>query len=69
MLGGYIQVVQTANGDDMVINEEGKLLGLPINSKATELYVGEEYDDTCASWDFDTINGDAVVLTGKAKLS
>ena len=69
MVGGYIQVVKAANSDDQIImDEEGKIKGKKINPKATELYVGEEYDDTCASWDYDTINGDAVVLKGDARL-
>lgn len=69
MVGGYIEIVSLANGDQMIVNEEGKIKGLPINKKATELYVGEEMDDTCAGWDYDTINGNAVILRGNAKLS
>ena len=37
-VGGYIEVVSLKGGYIMVINEEGKLNGLPINQKATDLY-------------------------------
>ena len=36
-VGGYIQVIPLQDDLVMVINEEGKLLGLPRNDKATEL--------------------------------
>ena len=37
-VGGYIEVVPLGGGMLMVLNEEGKLKGLPINRRATELY-------------------------------
>lgn len=37
--GGYIQVVQTRDGRLMVLDEEGKLKGFPMNPVATGLYV------------------------------
>jgi hypothetical protein len=37
IVGGYIEVVNL--GDDyMVVNEEGKLIGLPFNLNATRVY-------------------------------
>jgi len=41
-VGGYIEhVVVNLNGRkcDALINEEGKLQGLPVNAKGTEMYV------------------------------
>lgn len=38
IVGGWIQVVSFPNGDQLVCNEEGKLKGLPVNKKATELW-------------------------------
>jgi len=35
---GYIEIIQLANDEIMVINEEGKLLGLPLNLMATIPY-------------------------------
>lgn len=38
IVGGYIEIVNL--GDNyMVVNEEGKLLDLPLNSEATTLYM------------------------------
>ena len=42
VVGGFIEIVRTKDGRLMVINEEGKLEGLPINELATELY---QYND------------------------
>lgn len=37
-VGGYIERVVTPTGEEMYVNEEGKLLGLNINVLATKLY-------------------------------
>ena len=37
-VGGYIEIVRLAEGQLMVVNEEGKLLGLPLNRIATVIY-------------------------------
>ena len=36
--GGWIQIVQTRDGRLMVLDEEGKLKGFPVNRVATGLY-------------------------------
>jgi hypothetical protein len=37
IVGGYIEIINL--GDDyMVVNEVGKLIGLPFNPKATRIY-------------------------------
>lgn len=41
MVGGYIEIVHLPSGKEMVINEEGKNLGLPVNRLATELWKKE----------------------------
>ena len=38
VVGGYIEIVQLTENYLMVINEEGKLLNLPINVIATRMY-------------------------------
>lgn len=44
-VGGFVELVYLQNGI-MIINEEGKLLGLPRNQKATELAnFHPDYDD------------------------
>lgn len=35
---GFIEIVRLRGGKILVINEEGKLEGLKLNAKATELY-------------------------------
>lgn len=46
---GMVQIVPMPSGKQMVINEEGKLIGLPKNIKATEVWMKEypiaEYPD------------------------
>jgi len=37
-VGGMVQGIEFPNGDYMIMNEEGKLLGLPVNEKATKLW-------------------------------
>ena len=39
IVGGYVQLFPLANeaGEVMVMNEDGKIEGLPMNNKATEL--------------------------------
>lgn len=39
-VGGYIEVIHLNDGSSMVINEEGALIGLPNNIKATQLMRG-----------------------------
>ena len=51
-IGGYIDVVQTTTGQRMWVNEDGEQCRLPINVKATLLYVGAKYP---------AIYGDAVI--------
>ena len=34
-VGGYIEIISLGRGERMVVNEEGKLLGLPYNDGAT----------------------------------
>jgi len=45
LVGGLIEVVPTYHADmEILINEEGKLDGLPFNPIATALYPFREYD-------------------------
>ena len=37
-VGGMVQGIEFPNGDYLIINEEGKLLGLPLNPEATTLW-------------------------------
>jgi len=53
LVGGYIEVVRTTNGEFMVIDEEGKLKHKELNIPATRLYQYGRHDP---------IVGDAVVI-------
>ena len=53
IVGGYIEIKRITDECLMVVNEEGKLNGLPINDRATKLY------RTCILTD-DFIVGDAL---------
>lgn len=48
-VGGYIELLTLTGFRFMVVNEEGKLLGLPINAKASAIY------------GYDTIVGDVLI--------
>ena len=54
-VGGLIEMVLATEGRIMFVNEEGKLLGLPVNEQATKIYAYREQQGPIA--------GDAVVGT------
>ena len=62
MVGGYIEVVTAKNGDQIILDEEGRLKGKPLNEDASEYWLGDDWDE------YNNIVGDAVILSGKAKL-
>ena len=37
-VGGMVEVITFPNGDVLIVNEEGKLMGLPLNPEATALW-------------------------------
>lgn len=57
-VGGYIEVVYLSKKLVMVINEEGKLNNLPINNKATVIYLAMNKN-------VDVIVGDVLVMESK----
>jgi hypothetical protein len=57
IVGGYIEMVFLNNGQIMVVNEEGKLEGLPLNVRATEIIRRNGKEDT--------IVGDVLVCPSK----
>ncbi len=61
IVGGYIEIIPTRDRRIMVLNEEGKLEGLPRNEQATALVdfpTREDYDRLKA------VLGDALILVG-----
>tara|TARA_R100000322_G_C5278861_1_gene149154 strand:- start:15 stop:290 length:276 start_codon:yes stop_codon:yes gene_type:complete len=61
-VGGYIEVVTLPDFRQMVINEEGKLLNLPINMVATNLF------EKAFGIGTDVICGKAMILDKEALL-
>ena len=46
VVGGYIEVLRLDNKELIVVNEEGKLMGLDVNDKATRyMKANSRYDD------------------------
>lgn len=52
---GFVERLQLVNGDVMLFNEEGKLNNLPINQKATDIYI-KNFGET------DCIVGNAILI-------
>jgi hypothetical protein len=62
MVGGSIEIVPTNDGRIMVLNEEGKLLGLPRNEQATALVDFPSQEDIALlKW----LYGDQVIIVGE----
>lgn len=40
-VGGMVEIVPTPNGRLIVVNEEGKLIGLPYNNKGSDIWKSE----------------------------
>ena len=68
-VGGLIQVVRATDGSHIIINEEGKIKGLPMNMVATTMYLGEDWNDDTSAMANDFLVGNAMILKGKARLS
>lgn len=59
-VGGLVQLVEFDNGDQLLMNEEGKLNGLPFNNEATKLWENN-FGKT------DVIVGDVLLLKENAR--
>lgn len=64
-VGGLIDVAYLPSGKVMVVNDEGKLNGLPKNDLATEIWK-QEYPKAAYPWNNDElIVGDVVMCDNK----
>ena len=65
-VGGMVEVVTFPNGDLLLINEEGKLMQLPLNPEATALwrmtFTKEEYLFGHDDW----VSGPAILIKANA---
>jgi len=64
LVGGYIECITLKDGRQMIINEEGKLMDLPQNETATKIF----HENFPHLTEFDYICGDAIILSGEARL-
>ena len=61
-VGGYVEGITFPNGDYLIINEEGKLIGLPINKEATKLWRATFTKDKYAFGYDDFVVGPAILI-------
>ena len=65
-VGGMVQGIQFPNGDYMLMNEEGKLMQLPLNPEATTLWRSTFTEDKYAYGYDDFVVGPAILIKKKA---
>ena len=65
-VGGMVQGIEFPNGDYMIMNEEGKLLGLPVNEEATKLWRSTFTKDKYLFGYDDWVSGPALLIKHKA---
>ena len=65
-VGGYVEGITFPNGDLLLINEEGKLIGLPLNPEATALWRATFDNDNYITGRKDFVVGPAVLIKKQA---
>ena len=65
-VGGYVQGITFPNGDYLIINEEGKLKGLPYNPEASALWKATFDNDNYITGRKDFVVGPAILIKKKA---
>ena len=65
-VGGMVECVQLPNGDLLLLNEEGKLMGLPLNPEATTLWRMTFTKDKYATGYDDFVVGPVIYIKKKA---
>lgn len=70
LVGGYLEVI-TLPKSQLVMNENGRIIGLPLNWEAT-LYFRDNFrklgEDQFYRDGWDIVRGDVVILTGDARM-
>jgi|TARA_R100000234_G_scaffold69702_1_gene42796 hypothetical protein len=61
-VGGYVEGITFPNGDYLIVNEEGKLMGLPINEQATKLWRDTFDNDNYITGRKDFVVGPAILI-------
>ena len=65
-VGGYVEGITFPNGDYLIINEEGKLIGLPLNPEATALWRMTFDNDNFITGRNDFVVGPAILIKKQA---
>ena len=65
-VGGMVQGIEFPNGDYMIMNEEGKLMQLPLNPEATALWRATFTKDKYLFGHDDFVVGPAILIKAKA---
>ena len=65
-VGGMVEAVTFPNGDLLLLNEEGKLMGLPLNEEATALWRTHFTKETHLFGYDDFVVGPAIVIQKNA---
>ena len=65
-VGGYVECIQFPNGDLLIVNEEGKLMNLPLNPEGTALWRMTFTKDKYAFGYDDWVSGPAILIKQKA---
>ena len=61
-VGGYVEGITFPNGDYLIVNEEGKLMNLPLNSEATALWRATFDNDNYITGRKDFVVGPAILI-------
>ena len=61
-VGGMVEGVSFPNGDYLIVNEEGKLMGLDLNEKATKLWRDTFDNDNFITGRKDFVVGNAILI-------
>ena len=65
-VGGMVECITFPNGDLLLINEEGKLINLPLNPEATALWRSTFTADKYVFGHDDFVVGPAILIKAKA---
>jgi hypothetical protein len=61
-VGGYVEGIPFPNGDYLIVNEEGKLMGLEVNEQATKLWRDTFDNDNYITGRKDWVAGNAILI-------
>ncbi len=65
-VGGMVECIQFPNGDLLLVNEEGKLMQLPLNPEATALWRATFDNDNYITGRKDFVVGPAILIKKQA---